>query len=86
MLVVVVVVPPPPTGGAVVVVVVVAGCWQTVMVTVWGKGGVKTVPWDGLSLCTVPGVPPLCEQSTGVNEGVRPGTALTALAAAACVS
>jgi hypothetical protein len=84
--VVVVVVPPPPPGDVVVVVVVVVGCWQTVMVTVWGKGGLKTVPAEGLSLCTVPTVPPLWEQSTGVKDGVRPGVADMAALAALWVS
>jgi hypothetical protein len=87
--VVVVVVPPPPPGDVVlvlVVVVVAVGCWQTVMVTVCGNGGIKTVPAEGLSLCTVPTVPPLCEQSTGVKDGVRPGVADMAALAAPWVS
>jgi hypothetical protein len=70
----------------VVVVVVVAACWQTVMVTVCGKGGLKTVPAEGLSLCTVPTVPPVWEQSTGVKDGERPGVAVMAALAALWVS
>jgi hypothetical protein len=84
--VVVVVVPPPPGDVVVVVVVVGADCWHTVMVTVCGNGGLNTVFAAGLSLCTVPTVPPLWEQSTGVNDGVRPGIAFMAAPAASWVS
>jgi hypothetical protein len=84
---VVVVVPPPPEDvDVVLVVVVVVCCWHTVMVTVCGKGGLRTVPAEGLSVCTVPTVPPLWEQSTGVKEGVRPGVADMAALAALWVS
>jgi hypothetical protein len=78
----VVVVPP----DVVEVVVLVVGCSQTVMVTVCGNGGLRTVPAAGLSLCTVPTVPPLCEQSTGVKTGVSPGVFVMAALAALCVS
>jgi hypothetical protein len=80
----VVVVPPPPTVVVVVVVVLVGGCSHTVMVTFCG--GVTSDPAEGLCVWTVPGVPPLDEQSTWVNEGVSPGVAEIAELAAACVS
>jgi hypothetical protein len=69
--VVVVVVPPP-------LVVVVVDAEQTVTVTVWGNGGLNTVPAEGLWLCTMPGLPPVCEQSTVVTAEVRPGVAAIA--------
>jgi hypothetical protein len=68
------------------VVVVVVVAEHTFMLTVWGNGGLKTVPAEGLWLSTVPGTPPLCEQSTCVKAGVRPGVLEMAPLATACVS
>jgi hypothetical protein len=76
-----VVVPPPD-----VVVVVLLACEHTLIVTVWGKGGLSTVPADGFWVWTVPGVPPVCEQSTMVNTDVSPGVAVMAAPAEPWVS
>ena len=67
-------------------VVVVVEAEHTVIVTVCGKGGLSTVPAEGLWLCTWPGVPPLDEQSTWVNTGLSPGVDEIALPATVCVS